>query len=147
MSLLDKDERITVDELFKLRSNKEPHLLIDVRSIPEFEMCHLSNSLNVHINTLEKKADYVIEKVEDLKSTIDDPKGRLCVLLLSIVLHSYIKTQFSFFPVVIFICRRGNDSQKAVNMLKAKLNVKSIYDVEGGLYAWATKIDKQFPIY
>lgn len=48
---------------------------------------------------------------------------------------------------VIFICRRGNDSQVAVNMLKTKLNVKSIYDVEGGLHAWATKIDKQFPIY
>ena len=76
MSLLDKDERITVDQLFKLRSNKEPHLLIDVRSEPEFEMCHLSNSLNVHLNVLEKKTDYVIEKIEDLKQTIENPKGR-----------------------------------------------------------------------
>lgn len=120
--LLNTNERITVDELFKLRSEEEPHLLIDVRSNLEYEMCHLSNSLNIHINNLERQADHVIEKFQDLRRTFISSK-------------------------LIFICRRGNDSQTAVNIFKSKLNVKSIYDVEGGLQAWSTRIDKNFPMY
>lgn len=72
--LLNTNERITVDELFKLRSEEEPHLLIDVRSNLEYEMCHLSNSLNIHINNLERQADHVIEKFQDLRRTFISSK-------------------------------------------------------------------------
>lgn len=52
---------------------------------------------------------------------------------------------------MITICRRGNDSQRAVDELKKyteiKDNVKCIKDVIGGLYEWSMQVDKNFPIY
>jgi len=52
---------------------------------------------------------------------------------------------------VITICRRGNDSQRAVDELKKYTditdNVKWIKDVIGGLYEWSMQVDKNFPIY
>lgn len=76
MDLLEKTERITVDELNRLRSTRQPHLLIDVRTNSEYEMCHLSNSLNIHINSLDKNTGYVLEKLEELKQICDDPKSK-----------------------------------------------------------------------
>lgn len=76
VNLLDETERITVDELHQLRSTQQPHLLIDVRTTPEYRMCNLPNSLNIHINSLEKSADYVQEMVEKLKQNSDDPKSK-----------------------------------------------------------------------
>ncbi|XP_065221221.1 adenylyltransferase and sulfurtransferase MOCS3 [Planococcus citri] len=122
LHLLNKNERISVNDLYKLRSEREPHLLIDVRSNVEYEMCHLPESINLHINSLDKHADFLIKKINDLKCITDDPK-------------------------IIFICRRGNDSQIAVNMLKSKLDIKSLYDVEGGFHAWSKHIDQNFPHY
>jgi len=52
---------------------------------------------------------------------------------------------------VITICRRGNDSQRAVDELKKYTEitdkVKWIKDVIGGLYEWSMQVDKNFPIY
>ncbi len=46
------------------------------------------------------------------------------------------------------ICRRGNDSQYAVNLLKENINNKlNIKDVIGGLHEWHDSIDKNFPKY
>ena len=48
---------------------------------------------------------------------------------------------------VVVVCRRGNDSQTAVQLLQeidANLNIR---DIRGGLHAWATDIDPQFPVY
>ena len=50
---------------------------------------------------------------------------------------------------VFVVCRRGNDSQKAVVLLKEKcasLPV-TIKDVKGGLTAWTKHIDPDFPKY
>ncbi|XKL66680.1 hypothetical protein PGB90_010100 [Kerria lacca] len=122
ISLIDKTERITVNDLYKIRLTLEPHILIDVRSNSEYNMCHLPNSLNIHVNSLEKDINCINKKIEDLKQNSDDPK-------------------------IIFICRRGNDSQLAVKLLKTKLNTQNIIDVEGGLHAWSIKIDNNFPLY
>lgn len=52
---------------------------------------------------------------------------------------------------MITICRRGNDSQRAVDELKKYTEitdkVKWIKDVIGGLYEWSMQVDKNFPIY
>jgi len=56
-----------------------------------------------------------------------------------------------FFFSVITICRRGNDSQRAVNELKHYTQLKDkvnwIKDVRGGLYEWSKRINNNFPIY
>ena len=75
------------------------------------------------------------------------------------------------------LCKQGNDSQKAVNLLKEQFcrNTKELLssedtaavqtdcqqdkavdskpcdivfkDIAGGLYAWAKHVDKDFPVY
>lgn len=44
---------------------------------------------------------------------------------------------------VFTVCRRGNDSQLAVNMLKEK-GIKA-KDIIGGLNQWSKDIDTSFP--
>lgn len=47
---------------------------------------------------------------------------------------------------VLVICRRGNDSQVAVQRLW-KAGVSWAVDIVGGLHSWANKIDPKMPIY
>lgn len=55
---------------------------------------------------------------------------------------------FIFFSVFV-VCRRGNDSQKAVLKLKESLKDYdvAVRDLEGGLHAWAKIVDTNFPVY
>jgi adenylyltransferase/sulfurtransferase len=46
---------------------------------------------------------------------------------------------------IAVICRRGNDSQEAVQFLHSQ-GISAV-DVVGGLEAWSSHIDPEFPIY
>lgn len=92
LNILDPSERISVEEYNKLNQN---HLLIDVRSANEFEICQLKNSINIPIKLLlADKIDKELEHEMQQKS-------------------------------VFVVCRRGNDSQLAVKHLSEKLNIKA----------------------
>ena len=86
-------------------------------------------------------------------------------------------TDFDAFFAVYVLCKQGNDSQKAVNILREQFcrNTKELLssddtaalqtdsqqgipvdskpcdvvfkDIAGGLYAWAKCVDKDFPVY
>lgn len=115
LSLLKRDERMSVSEYSERR--EQQHMLIDVRSEAEFEICKLDKSTNIPIKQLlaNKIEDELVERLRSEKE-------------------------------VIVVCRRGNDSQLAVRHLAEKLSVKS-KDIVGGLHAWTREIDPDFPIY
>ena len=48
---------------------------------------------------------------------------------------------------VYVLCRRGNDSQHAVKLLKGRFTDNEFKDVIGGLQSWTEKIDPNFPTY
>ncbi|KAG2468440.1 MOCS3 sulfurtransferase, partial [Polypterus senegalus] len=55
-------------------------------------------------------------------------------------------------PVQVYVvCKNGNDSQKAVCVLQkmsgSELDSLEAKDIQGGLMAWAEKIDTKFPQY
>lgn len=118
--LNDPADRITCTELKELldRSNGNV-LLIDVRPSNQFEFCSIPNSVLIPIDSI-------------LKSE--------CSLLINSVTERTTD--------IIFVCRRGNDSQLAVEKYKkimpAHLRVR---DLIGGLRAWAKLIDPEMPIY
>lgn len=114
LKLLKHDERITVEEYSKI---KHSHLLIDVRSANEFEICKLENSINIPIKQL-----------------------------LAGKINENIMTRMRGEEEVFVVCRRGNDSQLAVQYLGENLSIKS-RDLLGGLHAWTKEIDEKFPIY
>lgn len=93
LKLLNNEERISVEEYNEMRKN--PHILIDVRSTNQFEICKLENSLNIPINQLTSgKID------KDLREKLKEKE-------------------------VFVVCRRGNDSQLAVKYLADKLKIPS----------------------
>ncbi|KAF9821520.1 hypothetical protein SFRURICE_014284 [Spodoptera frugiperda] len=51
---------------------------------------------------------------------------------------------------IIFICRRGNDSQIAAKLVLDRLpevHRSKVKDMTGGLHAWAAQVDNNFPVY
>ncbi|KAL1924565.1 uncharacterized protein VTP21DRAFT_4219 [Calcarisporiella thermophila] len=119
---LDKTPDITVlspqDRITVQEYNKDrtsPHLLLDVREKVQYEICALDGSVNVPIKQLESRIDEVRESIKDESK-----------------------------PVYV-ICRLGNDSQLAVDILR-RFGIIS-KDIIGGLRQWSREIDSDFPVY
>ncbi|XP_053317235.1 adenylyltransferase and sulfurtransferase MOCS3 isoform X2 [Spea bombifrons] len=132
LSLLPNEERLTVQDYKKFLDDGVPHVLIDVRPQVEVDICHLPHSTNISLTHLEQKNElwihYLSTKLAEIKC---------------------IENQTA--KTVVVICKHGNDSQKAVKVLK-ELSGKEVdliiaKDVQGGLMAWAKKIDPTFPQY
>uniref|UniRef100_A0A182QNA0 Adenylyltransferase and sulfurtransferase MOCS3 homolog n=1 Tax=Anopheles farauti TaxID=69004 RepID=A0A182QNA0_9DIPT len=124
LELLKPCERISVREYHdEWISTGRQHLLIDVRGANQFEMCQLpGTSVNVPIEDIlnDRRTGEIMAQVEHTK-----------------------------LPVYV-VCRRGNDSQVAVQHLTALFrqhNLPAPRDLIGGLHAWAKTIDPNFPIY
>ena len=125
VNILSPSDRMSVEELsekLKVDVSKRP-VIVDVRSAPEMDICTLPGPVvNVPFGQLDKAA-----QIEKVKSALDSSTSQELIL----------------------VCRRGNDSQRAVAKLKDELSGLSltIRDVRGGLHAWAKNIDKDFPVY
>ncbi|CAB4422676.1 unnamed protein product [Rhizophagus irregularis] len=96
--------------------NETPHVLIDVRETVQYDICSLPSSINIPLKDLTKR-------IEDVKKLLETPNTSVYV-----------------------ICRLGNDSQHAVNILKNYLKGE-VKDIIGGLYKWSLEVDQEFPIY
>uniref|UniRef100_A0A8C1PSG7 Adenylyltransferase and sulfurtransferase MOCS3 n=1 Tax=Cyprinus carpio TaxID=7962 RepID=A0A8C1PSG7_CYPCA len=122
----DKEYKAVLD-------SSAPHLLLDVRPKVEVDICHLPVSINIPLSSLENKK---AEHLTLLKDTVSDIKQQM-----------NIKSQVPVFVV----CKLGNDSQKAVQLLEKmsgqEIEQITVKDVIGGLMAWASKIDPSFPQY
>ncbi|XP_074659274.1 adenylyltransferase and sulfurtransferase MOCS3-like [Tubulanus polymorphus] len=122
--LLHSDERITVKEFKQIRDEKRPHILIDVRYPVELDICQLDGHINIPIDKIAGEQE-LSNLEEQILSFGDD----------------YVS--------VFVLCKQGNDSQRAVHILKDKLRATPAVfkDIRGGLLAWAESIDPAFPKY
>lgn len=118
------EERLScLDYYNHVRMGDVSHVLLDVREPLQFQICSLPGSLHIPLNKLE-------DSIEELKShcvdttSYDDPH----------------KT-----PIYV-VCRLGNDSQLAVQLLR-KLGFRNSLDLIGGLDAWTIDVDSEFPRY
>lgn len=99
-------------------------LLLDVRPPEQFAICHLPGAWNVPWKNFEHH--------------LPDIKQRLTVLGR--------EGADSDQPAVHVVCRRGNDSQRAVAKLCAE-GILGAIDVVGGMEAWARDVDTLYPLY
>ncbi|XP_010877497.2 adenylyltransferase and sulfurtransferase MOCS3 [Esox lucius] len=133
LNLLSKDQRVTVQEYKSIADTMAAHLLLDVRPLVEVDICHLPTSLNIPLSSLENRKS---EHIHALKKRIGQVKEQL--------------SSDSQVPVYV-ICKLGNDSQKAVQVLEkmsgSEVDSVTVKDISGGLMAWAQKIDPSFPQY
>ncbi|KAL4624058.1 adenylyltransferase and sulfurtransferase MOCS3 [Arapaima gigas] len=133
LCLLSKDQRISIQAYKEILDKQTQHVLLDVRPPVEVDICHLPFSLNIPLANLENRKP---EHIQLLREKIIETKQQLK----------------SDTPVPVYvICKMGNDSQKAVQVLEqmSGTEVDSITakDVIGGLMAWAQRIDLSFPQY
>lgn len=64
LNLLKKEERISVEEYNQIVTiDSKSHILIDVRSPEEYQICHLQNSINIPFTQLSK--DYNLKLIND----------------------------------------------------------------------------------
>ncbi|XP_041668762.1 adenylyltransferase and sulfurtransferase MOCS3 [Cheilinus undulatus] len=133
LNLLSRDQRITVQDYKSIMDNAEPHLLLDVRPPVEVDICHLPFSLNISLSSLEERKSEHIQLLQEKISQLKQQMAGDCQ------------------PPVYVICKLGNDSQKAVQVLEkmsgSEVDGVAVKDIIGGLMAWAKRIDTTFPQY
>ncbi|RMZ67361.1 molybdenum cofactor biosynthetic [Pyrenophora seminiperda CCB06] len=143
---LSPEERISAQSYAQLRSgvnpftgtisNKDSHILVDVREKVQFDLCSIEGSVNVPFSTVSTtRASGSSNGYNGME--IDD---------------DYWVTWLRQTEKPIFVvCRLGNDSQVTVRKMK-QLGLDAggkryIGDIKGGLQAWKKNVDTDFPDY
>ncbi|KAJ9182618.1 hypothetical protein P3X46_006594 [Hevea brasiliensis] len=126
LNLLPADSRINSREFKEKLVKGEAHVLVDVRPAHHFKIVSLPNALNIPLSSLEARLPEISSalKGEGERRGIETESG----------VSLYV------------VCRRGNDSQRAVQLLHEK-GFSSARDIIGGLEAWANDVDPNFPTY
>lgn len=132
LNLLKREERISVEEYNEIiKVDSKSRILIDVRSPEEYEICHIQNSINIPFTQLSKD-----QNLNLIRNNIEK------------IQEEHQKDQEHSINMYI-LCRRGNDSQKAVQYLKKLFtdDTLRIRDIIGGIHAWSNKVNPKFPKY
>ncbi|XP_014262280.1 adenylyltransferase and sulfurtransferase MOCS3 [Cimex lectularius] len=120
LKILSPSQRVSAKQLHEVMLSGKQHVVVDVRSPIEFQMCHIAGSVNLPLDDISKR-----DKVEEAVPKAEGPE----------------KTS------VYVVCRRGNDSQIGTKKLMEMLKDVDVYDLKGGLHAWASDVDTNFPVY
>lgn len=124
LNLLQADSRITTKEFKEIIIKGKAHVLVDVRPEHHFKIVSLPGSLNIPLRNLEARLPEISSALEEEGNKTNSGSGA----------HLYI------------LCRRGNDSQRAVQFLH-KAGFTSAKDIIGGLEGWARDVDPNLPMY
>lgn len=115
---LAKDLSISCVEYARIRENREPHVLLDVRVPRQFEMCSLEGAVNIPLANLSKELDRIAQL-----SHGSNPVYCLC--------------RRGFFSVeATRILSEANHP-----------DICSPKNIRGGLQAWSNEVDSSFPKY
>ncbi|KAL7124566.1 hypothetical protein ABFS83_14G056900 [Erythranthe nasuta] len=118
LDLLPEEARITSKEYYEKNIKGEAHVLIDVRPAHHYKIISLPNSLNIPLSSLEQRLSEISEALGTKKESAS----------------------------LYVVCRRGNDSQRAVQYLRGA-GFDLAKDIIGGLESWAHDVDPKFPTY
>lgn len=124
--LIEPHLRISVTEFSALRktpssthTSTQPlnYCLIDCRPTEQYEMCALPEAHNIPLTEMQHDK----AALERIMETAGQRQ-------------------------IVMLCRRGNKSQTAVQLLR-RAGCESVRDVIGGLQAWHHEVDEKFPLY
>ncbi|MEY3027162.1 MAG: putative adenylyltransferase/sulfurtransferase MoeZ [Planctomycetota bacterium] len=91
--------------------------LVDVRTTPEWDICHIEGARLLPLQELERRVD-------ELKADLDDDLSR---------------------PIVVY-CHHGRRSLTATYMLRAA-GFTDVRSLAGGIHLWAQDIDRTMATY
>ncbi|CDO95063.1 unnamed protein product [Kluyveromyces dobzhanskii CBS 2104] len=124
-NVLKEDDRITVkkfEEEYRNSSNNKPYFLLDVRPSLHYSISHLPDTHNITVNELR-----------DLQPELEELQTKI--------------PHISKDSEVLVICRYGNDSQLATQLLKDKFKLKDVRDIKGGFFKYIDEINPSLPKY
>ncbi|XP_010449083.1 PREDICTED: adenylyltransferase and sulfurtransferase MOCS3-like [Camelina sativa] len=127
LNLLPAESRISSKDFKEILQKKERHILLDVRPSHHYKIVSLPESLNIPLANLEAR-------LNELTSALKEKED------------GHVNTGSCTNPSVYVVCRRGNDSQRAVQYLRDS-GFSSAKDIIGGLEAWAADVNPNFPTY
>ncbi|KAH6814418.1 co-factor for nitrate [Perilla frutescens var. frutescens] len=128
LHLLPAEARITSKEYNEINLKGEPHILVDVRPAHHYKIISLPKSLNIPLASLQGRLSEITAAYASEESNMT------------------ATGEASRAPSLYIICRRGNDSQRAVEFLHEK-GFAFAKDIIGGLESWSQDVDPKFPIY
>ncbi|KAH7859751.1 hypothetical protein Vadar_004991 [Vaccinium darrowii] len=124
LKLLPAEARISSKEYNERIAKGEAHILVDVRPAHHYKIVSLPNSMNIPLANLEAR----LSELSTVLKKGEEQTGSGSAASLYVV------------------CRRGNDSQRAVQYLH-KMGFTSAKDIIGGIESWAHDVDSTFPTY
>lgn len=77
VNVLDNSDRITVNQYDSIVQEKQAHILIDVRSTNEFDICNIPNSTNIPIKDILSDRTFP-SIISDLKARVNLPSKFCC---------------------------------------------------------------------
>ena len=104
-------KELTVQELKKMKDEKEDFQLIDVREPHEADICAISGELIPMGDILDHVSDISKDK--------------------KVIVH----------------CRSGARSGNVIKLLESKFGFSNLYNLKGGILAWADEIDPSLTKY
>lgn len=141
----------------RLQDSSRPAVVVDVRPAEQFRICHLPGAVHAPYAKLDSHLDAIRHALEAAAAAVGAaapseggaeaaaPAAEQGQAQGSAGLQPLPTTPRQ--PVDLYVvCRRGNDSQRAVARLR-QLGITHGVDVVGGMEAWATEVDPSFPTY
>jgi rhodanese-related sulfurtransferase len=110
------DDETTPRELAALRTAGSV-VVLDVRTLPEWEICRIDGARLLPLQELERRID-------ELKAELDDDLARR----------------------VVVNCHHGRRSLTATYMLRAA-GFTNVTSLAGGIHLWAQDVDRAMPTY
>lgn len=151
INALTPQERISAESYAKLRSgvnpftgrvsNRDNHILIDVREGVQFELCNIDGSVNVPFSQ--------VSTTRGLELSFNTPSPGYNGMDMDE--NDWVSQLRRTEKPIFVVCRLGNDSQITVKKMK-ELGLdwggkRFIGDIRGGLQAWRKSVDNEFPDY
>ncbi|CAN6841916.1 hypothetical protein Bca4012_048905 [Brassica carinata] len=127
LNILPQESRINSKEFKEILDKKEQHVLLDVRPAHHYKIVSLPDSLNIPLANLEARLDELTFALKEKQ-------------------EGHGNTGSCTNPSIYVVCRRGNDSQRAVEYLRES-GFDTAKDIIGGLEAWAADVNPTFPTY
>lgn len=151
----------------RLQDRSRPAVVVDVRPAEQFRICHLPGAvhapyakLDAHLDAIQQALEVAAAAVgaaapseggaEAAAASSSEPEAANGAAAAPTAeqgqgLQPLPTTPRQ--PVDLYVvCRRGNDSQRAVARLR-QLGITHGVDVVGGMEAWAREVDPSFPTY
>eukprot|EP01018_Ginkgo_biloba_P022626 Gb_10591 [translate_table: standard] len=141
LCLLSSSQRVTSKEFKEHLESGKPYVLLDVRENHQYKIAALPDSLNIPLSCLETQIE-IIQAATKEKALQNESQESMQFENS----NGIVRDQTQYCVPLYVVCRRGNDSQKAVQYLRS-IGFHATWDIVGGLESWTKDVDPNFPSY